>query len=77
MRKSFAPHVTHVPVMLCLPFFIRISTESFISRFALHFRQYASTFLTLLLRWLRLLLCHRSLLQTRRTARDRVPFGNR
>lgn len=42
MRIIVVPHTGHVPFVAGLPFFKVTGFGSFISRFALHFTQYAS-----------------------------------
>jgi len=45
MRKTLVPHVGQVPLTAGLPFFSLVSLGFFISRFVLHFTQYASAIL--------------------------------
>lgn len=45
MRNMLVPHVGHVPLTAGLPFFSLVSLGFFISRFVLHFTQYASVIL--------------------------------
>ena len=45
IRKTLVPHVGHVPFIAGRPFFSLTSSGSLMSRFSLHFTQYAVTIL--------------------------------
>ncbi len=45
IRKTLVPHVGHVPFTAGRPFFSVVSSGSLMSRFSLHFTQYAVTIL--------------------------------
>jgi len=45
IRKTLVPHVGHVPFTAGRPFFSLTSSGSLMSRFSLHFTQYAVTIL--------------------------------
>ena len=42
IRQTVVPHTGHLPLVMGLPFLVTPATGSAISRFALHFTQYAS-----------------------------------